>query len=302
MTQLKILNPLERESFESPPEFNSVSRKKYFAVPAGLRSELASRRKPSNKACLILMHGYLKAAKRFFGQRFNEKDIQYVAKQLGCDRRDINLEPLPNSTYKRYKKIVLQHFGCREFNTETKKIAASEVRAMVRSQLRPRVIIEELREILIRRKIEVPSYARLSLLISNQINIHKRRMVKLTESLLPGKTNRSLDRLLRAAHSGGKNAPYELTVLKKFSHSVQPAAIKKNVEQLLALRDLFEELQPIIDELDLSREGLRYLANYVLKSPSWELTTKHDSDRYLHIIAFVAHQYYKLQDLSLIHI
>ena len=34
----------------------------------------------------------------------------------------------------------------------------------------------------------------------------------------------------------------------------------------------------------------------MLKSPSWELTTKHDSDRYLHIVAFVSHQYYKLQD------
>lgn len=296
MTQLKILNNLEQESFEYPPEFNSVSRKKYFAVPAGLRSELASRRKPSNKACLILMHGYFKAAKRFFGKRFNEKDIQYVARQLGCDRRDINLESLPDSTYQRYKKIVLQHFGCREFNSETKGIAASEIRAMVRSQLRPRVIIEELREILIRRKIEVPSYGTLSLLISNQINIHKRRMVKLTASLLPKKTKRSLDRLLKAAVSGEKNAPYELTVLKKYSHSVQPAAIKWNVEQLLALRELFEELQPVIDELDLSREGLRYLATYVLKSPSWELTTKHDSDRYLHIVSFVVHQYYKLQD------
>jgi hypothetical protein len=42
MTERGSLKRLENESFESPPEFNSASRKKYFAVPAGLRPTLAS--------------------------------------------------------------------------------------------------------------------------------------------------------------------------------------------------------------------------------------------------------------------
>lgn len=297
MTQLKILNSLEQESFESPPQFNSVSRKKYLALPAGLRQSYQSLRKPSSRACLILVYGYFRAAKRFFGRSFVEKDILFVAKKLGCKRSEIKLASLQDGTYRKIRKTVLRHFGCREFDAEAKTIAAKEVRALVRSQLRPRLIIEQLIEVLIRRKIEVPSYGILSAIIATEINSHKRQMVKLTDSLLTRKAKRSLDRLINVNDTGpGKPSPYELTLLKKFSHSLQPAAIKSNVEQLLGLRELFLELRPVIDKLDLSREGIRYVATYVLKSPAWRLTAKEDRSRYLHLITFIVHQYYQLQD------
>ena len=65
----------------------------------------------------------------------------------------------------------------------------------------------------------------------------------------------------------------------------------------MALRELYSEVRPVIEKLDLTREGLRYFATYVLKSPTWCLTAREEHDRYLHIITFVAHQYYQLQDL-----
>jgi len=90
---------------------------------------------------------------------------------------------------------------------------------------------------------------------------------------------------------------YYLTLIKAFSHATQPSAIKGNVEQLIALRELYSEVQPVIKELDLTREGIRYFATYVLKSPTWRLAAKEQNDKYLHIITFVAHQYYQLQDI-----
>lgn len=273
MIQLKILNALERESFESPPVFNSVGRKKYFSIPVGLRDAFDTLRTPANKAWFILMYGYFKAAKRFFGAAFNEKDLGFVAKQLGLERYEINLQPIQEATYRRLRNTILHHFGCSEFDEHAKKIAAQEVRSMVRSQLRPRLIIEQLVEILIRRKIEVPGYHMLSSLITSEINAHKRQLVKLTESLLTENAKRLLDRLMESNDtSSAKLRRYQLTLMKKFSHSIQPLAIKGNVEQLVALRELYTELSPVIEELDLTREGIRYFATYVLKSPTWRLS------------------------------
>jgi len=244
------------------------------------------------------MFGYFKAAKRFFGSAFNEKDLGFVARQLGVEQSEISLQPLQEANYRRLKNTILNHFGCTEFEEQAKKIVALEIRSMVRSQLRPRLILEQLVEILIRRKIEVPTFHLLSGLIASEINAHKRQLVKLTESLLTEKAKRLLDRLMESNDaSADKIKRYYLTLIKTFSHSLQPSAIKSNVEQLVTLRELYSEIRPVIEKLDLTREGLRYFATYVLKSPTWCLTAREEHDRYLHIITFVAHQYYQLQDL-----
>ena len=42
--------------------------------------------------------------------------------------------------------------------------------------------------------------------------------------------------------------------------------------------------------------GIRYYAESVLRSEIFQLTRRDDPDRYLHVIAFIAHQFYRLQD------
>ena len=37
MPRMKILNTIEQETFERPPVFNSVQRKRYFDLPQALR-------------------------------------------------------------------------------------------------------------------------------------------------------------------------------------------------------------------------------------------------------------------------
>src|SRR5271169_1635418 len=42
--------------------------------------------------------------------------------------------------------------------------------------------------------------------------------------------------------------------------------------------------------------GIRYYAESVLRSEIFQFTRRDDPDRYLHVIAFIAHQFYRLQD------
>ena len=42
--------------------------------------------------------------------------------------------------------------------------------------------------------------------------------------------------------------------------------------------------------------GIRYYAESVLRSEIFQLKRRDDPDRYLHVIAFIAHQFYRLQD------
>ena len=265
----------------------------------GLQETIADVRTPTNKVTFVLMYGYFRATKRFFLRKHVPKDIEYVATRLGFKPEDIKIGTSVDNTYRRHKKLILKHFGYREFGKNAKKIVVKEIRAMVRSQSRPKLILRELVEILARRKIEVPSYFTLSALITEQMNYHKEELIKLIDSKLTTRTRKLLDALMERDENQqpSKLQRYKLTLMKKFSYAIKPAKIKSNVKDLVILRELYQELEPLIETLDLTREGLKYFAQYVLKARTWQISIKAEEDRYLHTVAFVVHQYYKLQDL-----
>ena len=93
---------------------------------------------------------------------------------------------------------------------------------------------------------------------------------------------------------------YQLTLLKRFSQSTRPSRIKTNVEDLLTLRELYHQIDTVADALDLTQEGVRYYATSVLKSAVFQIARRAEEDRYLHLVCFVTHQFFRLQDLALI--
>jgi hypothetical protein len=84
--------------------------------------------------------------------------------------------------------------------------------------------------------------------------------------------------------------------MKKLSQSTKPSKVKERVADLNLVEDLYRRLGPVLEALALNPEGVAYHANSVIKSEIFQLTRRDEEDRYLHLIAFIAHQYYRLQD------
>ena len=59
---------------------------------------------------------------------------------------------------------------------------------------------------------------------------------------------------------------------------------------------MYDRLVDLLPALGLGREGVRYYAGSVIKSKIFQLHQRSDPDRYLHVIAFIAHQLYRMQD------
>ena len=93
-----------------------------------------------------------------------------------------------------------------------------------------------------------------------------------------------------------KTAAYKLTLLKKLSQSTRPSKIKETITDLLVVQGLYRDFLAILCALDLNHEGVRYYAHSVIKSEIFQVTRRSSEDRYLHLIAFVTHQYFRLQD------
>ena len=299
---MNILNAVEREAFESPPVFNSVQRKQYFDFPTELRRLAGELRAPTHQLGFLLSAGYLKAAKRFFPpSAFHRRDLEYVARQLELEDLSFDFSDYNPRTRQLHEITIRTFYGFRVFDPEARRLLLKEIAGMVRSQLKPKLMLWLCIDALVREKIEVPSYTRLTKLILGAINRRKQELATIIEHALDQDARGLLDGLLtqepiEGGTAPGKTSAYKLTSIKKLSESTRPSRIKERVADLDLVGGLYHQLSPALRTLALNAEGIVYYAHSVIKSEIFQVTRRNDPDRYLHVIAFIAHQYFRLQD------
>lgn len=171
---------------------------------------------------------------------------------------------------------------------------------MARAQLKPKLIFWRCVDLLIRNKVQIPGYHRLTELILSAINRHQRELVALVKDVLTPDMKSLIDSLFVRAETGSdqptKTTRYKLTLLKNLSQSTRPTKVREKANDLNYLAELYWELTPVLSAMNLNYEGIRYYAGSVIKAKIFQLNQRSDEDRYVHVTAFIAHQYYRLQD------
>lgn len=300
MARWQILSPAEYAAFEAPPMFSSVERKRFFDLSPRLDQLLHMLRTPANQIGFVLALGYFRATKRFFARQFHEEDAPYIARQLGVLPGMVQMERYDEGTARRHRKLILAYLGYHAFDSLAEHSLRQELHPLVRSQARPKVIFLYCLDSLARSKTEIPTARTLTDLIVGEISKHKRTLTAVIEEQVPPELRELLETLLEKADIPAEPVPqiqrFKLTLLKKISQSTRPSRIKETVDDWQTLQPLYEKLAPIIVSLDLTHEGLRYYANSVLKAQVFQVSRREEVDRQLHLLCFIAHQFYRLQD------
>ena len=276
---MKIFNTLEEE-FKSPPVFNSAERKRFFSLPLILKDSVVTLRTPTNKICFLVAAGYFKARHKFFVQQFRQADIEYVAHQVGLNPVEVHMDTYDRITYFRHQRVILNYFGYSPFDEAAKIITADEIAALIKVQFRPKLVLLEIIQVLTRKKIAIPIYNVLADLIIAALNRHQRTLSEIIDDCLTENQRTNLDNLL-----------------EKPSQSTRPAKIKANLADLDTVQTLYLDLSSVVHRLDLSYECIRYYAYSVIKSQIPQVSRRADEDRFLHLIAFIVYQTFKLNDL-----
>ena len=170
---------------------------------------------------------------------------------------------------------------------------------MLLLNLKPKLIFWRCVDLLIREKIEIPGYNRLSDMILKALQARKNELTDLIQSSLSSENQKILDDLFLKNDETELNSaksPYKLTTLKKLSQSSKPAKVSERLNDLLYLKNQYHQLQPVFSALNLDHEAIRYYAGSVIKSRIFQISRREKEDRYLHVIAFIAHQFFSLQD------
>lgn len=299
MARMKIFNTLEEEAFESPPVFNSAERKRFFTLPLMLEDSMVNLRTPINKVCFLVVAGYFKARRKFFARQFHQTDIDYVAHQIGVNPSEVFIESYSKETYARHQRAILSYFGYSPFDEAAKTLITNEIAALIRVQFRPKLVLLEIIQVLTVKKIAIPSYNVLADLIVAALNSHQRSLSEIIEAFLTENQRTNLDTLLEKEPSNGTEEGwrYRLTLLKKSYQSTRPAKIRANLADLDTVQTLYLDLMPVVQRLNLSYESIRYYAYSVIKAQIPQVSRRADEDHFLHLIAFIVYQTFKLNDL-----
>ena len=286
MPRMKVLSTVEQEAFDTPPDFNSIQRKQFFSFASGILRLADERRTPVNKLCFLLSVGYFNFSKRFFPVRsFRRRDIEYVAKHAGIALDATDIISYDKQSLRLHQSLILSYYAYQPFNRHARDFMAQEIETMARLQLKPRLIFWRCVDLLIRKKIQLPSYFAISEFILKAINQYKEELSVRIEQTLSSDVRLSLDDLFvqpgaSRESPAPRTAAYKLTLLKKLSQSTRPTRVKERVEDLALLKEFYERLQPTLSVLSLDYEGIRYYATSVIKSEIFQVARKADEDRY----------------------
>ena len=219
----------------------------------------------------------------------------------GLRLEQIELHLYAKETSSRHRGFILDFYGFKPFRPHGRPVLAEEIARLLRSQIKPKVIFWRCVDVLIREKIEVPGYFPLADQILSAIKTQNQTLAATIERTLDTATRAVLDDLLTQEPLAGDTVPgktsaYKLTLMKKLSQSTKPSKVKERVADLDLVRGLYHQLSPALQAIALKPGGIQYYAHSVIRSEIFQLTRRGDPERYLHLLAFIAHQYYRLQD------
>ena len=294
MARMRILTGNEQAAFDKPPLFDHEQRKQFFSFPKPLLETAHALRTPSSQIGFLLLCGYFKATKRFFlPQDFLQRDVDAVARQLLLESSDFEPDSYTETTRLRHQKIIFEFYGFNPFDSEAETVVAIEVATMAKTYLKPPLIFGRCVDVLMQKRIQIPSSRTLSDLIRTGLQEHKAELITLMETHLDEQTRCLLDELFTTPDDQNH---YRLTLLKKLSQSTRPSKVKESTADFDSLSALYHRMDNILSVLDLDHTGIRYYAGSVLKSEIFQIQRRQANDRYIHAAAFIAHQFFRLQD------
>ena len=137
MPRKDYLTQEARHRFDHPPVLNSEQKLLFLQSPVWANEYLKTLQTPTTKVGFLLQVGYFRMVSRFYvPSRFNQSDVDFVAKRISIDVNAVNLNEYDNSTVYRHQKEILAHFGFAPFDNLSSEKLLSEAERLAHVQTR----------------------------------------------------------------------------------------------------------------------------------------------------------------------
>jgi len=294
MTKLVFMTAPEKHAFDSPPTFSKSQRPAYFVVTDDIRKTLGALRTATNKVGFMLQLGYFKHSGKFFDSAtFRKRDIRYVKSLLNVTEK-FNFSDYQPSRMTQHQTRIRQLLRWTAFNNDSTAQIASHIQLQAEQQIKPEQVFAAAVDFCWQQRIEVPTYNQLTNVITDSFNIVESAWLSQLEASLQPSDCEALETLLNSTDE----LPALLGEIKPIHQSLQPKDIKKNVESCGVFASYHAQFSTAYATLDVHERAAEYYATWVQKASTGQLKQFPNRwKRYLHLLAFIQHQYCNRQDL-----
>jgi TnpA family transposase len=295
--RMKILSDAEQMLFDRPPQLSGAERRRVFDLPVAVWSAAHEIQSVPGRIGFLVCAGYFRSARRFFlAADFHERDIAYAVARLGIEACGFDHAAYSARTRQRHRLQILELSDFRPFDGDAVRLLETELEVMARSHSGPGQIFWRAVDWLVSRRIEIPTSFRLTEAVTRAVQQRGRAITKLIAQAMTSEVRQLLDSMLLRNETDVSQSPYQLTLLKRLSQSTRPTKIRERLADLDVMKELYANVTPILSVLNLGSEGIRYFAGSVARMRTTNLRRRADDDIHVHLVAFIAHQYYRLHD------
>lgn len=293
MRKIEILTGEEQQVFDAPPNFTLSEQKIYFDLPENVDTWAKAIVTPSYFVGFILLWGYAKSQCKFFNpKRFHHSDIKYLCNNLSIDPNTINFTAYNQRTYSYHKQFIREQLQIRPFDEAALAFFTKAVQDKVARHQSPKQILYEIAELCIKKRIEVPGYNRFTTIISSELGKFEITLANIIKSSITLEQKYILKELIKP--DSGNN--YPLTKFKTINQERNPASIRESVKALLTIKNTYQVMLPLIKELNLHTETIKFFATWIRKAGNFQVQQLNENKRFLYIVCFIQHQYCLRQD------
>ncbi|MEM8563563.1 MAG: DUF4158 domain-containing protein [Pseudomonadota bacterium] len=294
MTQLSILTTAEQKAFDEPPVLTREEQRIYFAITPDVRPTIACITSPVNKAGFILQLGCFRANGRFYVPKmFRHRDVNVVSRLLKLE--SLKVDEYSETVRLRHRQKIKELLGWQDINPQTRGELIAFCTRYTNDQEYPRNILKQLVDLCWKRQWVIPSYHDFSATIADCFNSAELEVVQSLEKVLNSQQVDHLESLLEPAEDGSLNG--SLMQLKRIDQSLKPTDIKRSMKILATFQSHYVALAQAVTALQLSDKATEYYATWLERADHQQLSQLSSRFKtYLHVLAFIKHQFYQRQD------
>jgi len=296
MARIDYLTETERKRFEMTPEFTSSNERNYFFnLPNVIYSQAILLESDEAFTTFALMFGYFKASNQFFElAQFNDEDIKYIRDKYQLSLIDAqNISSSPR-TLQRYKQLIKSYLGVNEYTPEINSKLSQYAVELANNFIHRKKIFFSLVDYAKKLNIEIPSYFVLSKIIGDALNYQTKNILLHLKAFQNDEKLRLLDDFTDKDENY-KNR-YNLQNYKKLGHSTNKKQMNSSLFYLSAIKEKFDILQSIMDEVGITAKVAGYYSRWLEQSKVMQLTRKNEIEQQFLLLSFVKYQYFIRND------
>ena len=248
-----------------------------------------------NKVGFVTQRTYFQAKGRFFDPaKFKSVHIRMTTRSLGL-KHTPDLSTYNPKTASNHRTLILELYGWKSYEVADRKALEEQALLLADKQTDSEDILFSLLEHCWRNKIAVPAYSEFVDIISHAFIEFEETMRERIESTMTYQQKMALLSFIDSAEMKS-----QFSEIKRINQSKRQRKLNYNAELLKRFKDLFFIILPLLDNLNLTPEAVKHLAEQVHKSTLSQIRNIKDvNNQCLLLAAFVQDQFFLRQDYAI---